>query len=144
VIKSFILLFLLLSIFSCAKTLPEAANTYIYISHPRINASDRMYEKVYNIDFSKYDMTLIGGDLAQNIFSNPKMLAHRESIFDFQNPNTLWSVGNHDRSPDSIFYKTTLKKKYHAYKHDNVTFVALNSQISKVFNVNKWRILLQL
>ena len=128
--KFFILFLLLLTILSCADSSPEPGSTYIYVSHPRINANDRMYGKVYEIDFSKYDMTLIGGDLAQNTFSKSETTAHRDSIFDFKNPNTLWSIGNHDKTSDKKFYKTTLKKKYHAYQRDDVTFITLDSQDS--------------
>ena len=91
-----------------------------------------MYEKVYTIDFSAYDMRLIGGDLAQNTFANKDAFAHRDSIFDFKSPNTLWSIGNHDKTSDTKFYNATLKGKYHAYSRDDVTFITIDSQELKL------------
>lgn len=129
-IKFFTLVLVVSSILSCGESTPVAQRTYIYISHPRINANDVMYEKVYDIDFSRYDMRLIGGDLAQNTFKNREAVAHRDSIFNFKSPTTLWSVGNHDKTSSTMFYKTTLKNKYHAYQRDDVTFITLDSQDS--------------
>lgn len=128
--KGFFLIALMLLVISCKQPSVEDSNSYIYIAHTRVKTNDSVYSKVYDIDFSKYDMTLLGGDLAWSSFSGKTINPHLDSIFDFKNPNTLWSVGNHDNTSDKKFYAATLREKYHAYQRDDVTFITINSQDS--------------
>ncbi|MFT5891582.1 MAG: hypothetical protein ACI9Y7_001687 [Dokdonia sp.] len=128
--KGLFLIGFILFLFSCKQPLIDLPSSYIYVSHTRLKTNDSVYHKVYDIDFSKYDMTLLGGDLSLSSFSGKTITPHLDSIFDFKKPTTLWSVGNHDNTSDKRFYNTTLKKKYHAYQKDDVTFITLNSQDS--------------
>lgn len=128
--KGLFLIAIVLFLFSCEEPLVDAPSSYIYLAHTRLNTNDSVYHKVYDIDFSKYDMTLLGGDLGLSSFSGKTITPHLDSIFDFKSPTTLWSVGNHDNTSDKNFYAKTLKKKYHAYQKDDVTFITLNSQDS--------------
>ncbi|MEP0264853.1 hypothetical protein [Dokdonia sp.] len=128
--KGFLLIVFMLVVVSCKQPSVETSSSFIYIAHTRVKTNDSVYKKVYDIDFSKYDMTLLGGDLAWSSFSGKTITPHLDSIFDFKNPNTLWSVGNHDNTSDKKFYATTLREKYHAYQRDDVTFITLNSQDS--------------
>ena len=131
ILKSFLLgLFGVIAV-SCVSNSEQAgAHHFIYLAHTRMNHNDSIYKKVYDIDFSKFEMTLLGGDLALNSFKNDVIVRHLDSVFDFKNPNTLWSIGNHDDIPNKKFFKTTFKNKFHAYQKDDVTFITLNSQDS--------------
>ncbi|MFC4634840.1 hypothetical protein ACFO3O_13035 [Dokdonia ponticola] len=128
--KGLFLIAIAFFLFSCKESSVNPPKSYIYVAHTRLNTNDSVYHKVYDIDFSTYDMTLLGGDLALSSFSGKTITPHLDSIFDFKSPTTLWSVGNHDNTSDKKFYATTLKKKYHAYQKDDVTFITLNSQDS--------------
>lgn len=132
--KGLFLIAFIMILFSCGDSQIDAIpSSYIYVSHTRVKTNDSVYKKIYDIDFSKYDMTLLGGDLSMNSFTPDKsklILPHLDSIFDFKSPTTLWSVGNHDKTSDRKFYETTLKNKYHAYQKDDVTFITLDSQDS--------------
>jgi len=125
---------LILTLFSCtefsSKNSVENARHFIYLAHTRIKTNDSIYSKIYDIDFSQFDMTLLGGDLSWHSFRGDFILEHMDSLFDFKNPNTLWSIGNHDRTSNKQFYKATLKNKYHAYQNYDVTFITLDSQDS--------------
>lgn len=103
---------------------------FIYLSHTLIDTNDSIYDKVYDIDFSNFEMTLLGGDLALKPFWDDAVLAHLDTVFNLKSPNTLWSVGNHDRTSKERFYKATLKNKFHAYQRDDITFIQLDSQDS--------------
>ena len=59
-VKVFVLILFLMLFISCSKLTDDPGESYIYISHPRINSNDGIYDKVYNIDFSSYDMILLG------------------------------------------------------------------------------------
>lgn len=131
--KALLVAVVVLFTFSCKRSSITEPTSYIYLSHPRVDSNDSIYGKVYGIDFSKYDMTLLGGDLALSSFTrNPEkiILPHLDSIFNFKSPTTLWSVGNHDKVSAKRYERTTLKKKYHAYQKDDITFITLDSQDS--------------
>ncbi len=128
--KAIILAILFVVVLSCNNATSNNANKYIYLSHTRIDANDGVYNKVYDIDFSKYKMTLLGGDLALNSFANPEITAHLDSLFNFKSPTTLWSIGNHDKTSLKKFYQYTGKQKYNAFQRDDITFISLDSQDS--------------
>ncbi|MFT5863182.1 MAG: hypothetical protein ACI828_001839 [Flavobacteriales bacterium] len=119
--------------------LAEDPSTFIYVAHTRLDDNRGIYSKIYDIDFSQYEMTLLGGDLAANSFSNTAIIQHLDSVFDYTSPRTLWSIGNHDKTSDARFLKTTLKRKFHAYEAHDVTFITLDSQdsLSSIVNEQK-------
>ena len=121
------------------RDLAEDPSSFIYVAHTRLDDNRGIYPKIYDIDFSKYEMTLLGGDLAANSFSNAAIIQHLDSVFDYKSPRTLWSIGNHDKTSDARFLKTTLKRKYHAYEAHDVTFITLDSQdsLSSIVNEQK-------
>ena len=62
--------------------------------------------------------------------ANNKIISHLDSIFDFDNPNTLWSIGNHDNTSKALFREVTGKNKFHSFFRDNITFITLDTQDS--------------
>lgn len=124
--------FLVIVVFinSCSGVLDSPNTHLIYLSHTRLEANDSVYKPVYNIDFSKFDMTLLGGDLAANSFANETVTRHLDDTFDFKNPSTLWSIGNHDETTLDRWERATLKKKYNATSIHDITVIVLNSQDS--------------
>lgn len=115
---------------STVESKASSEDFFIYLSHTRLGTNDSIYKKVYDIDFSKYSFRLLGGDLAKKSFENEKIINHLDSIFDLKSRSTLWSLGNHDNTSDSNFYKYTEKKKYGLYQGQDVSFVILDSQDS--------------
>ena len=75
-----ILVLLLIAAFSRNNATVNNADKYIYLSHTRISSNVCIYNKVYDIDFSKYKMTLLGGDIALKSFANPRITERRGSI----------------------------------------------------------------
>ncbi len=128
--KEILLFALVILVISCKQFPVNKTSSFLYLAHTRVKTNDSVYHKVYDIDFTEYDMLLLGGDMAVNSFAQQKITAHLDSIFDFKKPTTLWSVGNHDKTSDENFYTTTLKQKYHVYQKDDVTFITLDSQDS--------------
>lgn len=107
----------------------DSASYYIYLAHTRTAQNDSIINAVYDLDFSAYDATLLGGDLATLSFQDG-MIHHLDSIFDFKNEQTLWAVGNHDEATPEEFYSITAKGKYHAFQQNDISFITLNSQDS--------------
>lgn len=132
VLKLFMVSFLFLS---CASSVLEKdtihkEEQFIYLSHTRHDDNDKVFDKIYNLDLSKYAYILLGGDLAMSSFENDAIIRHLDSIFDLQSKKTLWSIGNHDQTSDDVFFKHTGKSKYGIYQNKDVSFITLNSQDS--------------
>jgi len=100
----------------------------IFIGHPRSNdvLNQSMIPAVERIDYSKFSMTLLGGDLTQNSSSN-EALVYLDSIFDLSNPNTLFALGNHDYS-NPLLQNFTGRDSYYAYFRNGITYLVLNTE----------------
>lgn len=112
------------------KDVSQKEEQFIYLSHTRHDSNDKVFDKIYDLDLLKYQYVLLGGDLAMNSFQNEAIIDHLDSIFNLQSERTLWSIGNHDQTSDSIFRKYTGKGKYGIYQNKDVSFITLNSQDS--------------
>jgi hypothetical protein len=85
---------------------------------------------VENIDFTKFDMLWLGGDLATLTSQDDSTMQHIDSIFDLDNPNTLWSLGNHDYTDlERIQHYTNRPPFYSSYKN-GITFIVIDTQDS--------------
>jgi hypothetical protein len=98
------------------------------ISHTRLNDNSGIDSIVSNADLTKYDLLLLGGDMANLSSKDDSILNYLNKIFDISNEHTLWSLGNHDYSNLSLLLKYTKKKTYHSYKDKNTLFVVLDTQ----------------
>jgi hypothetical protein len=86
--------------------------------------------KISNINLNDYDVVMLGGDLADSTTKNIESMEYLDSIFDFDNENTLWSVGNHDFAGDTALIQTFTKRKhYYAYFKNGICFLVLDTQI---------------
>lgn len=119
---------------SCSNTSTTAQQEeparFLYLAHTRLNDNSGIYDKIYDIDLNDYQMLLLGGDLAANSFADTAIIQHLDSVFDLKAKTTLWSIGNHDKTSDARFLKTTNKNKTHSYSAHDVTFITLDSQDS--------------
>jgi hypothetical protein len=108
-------------------TIPEGID-YIYLSHTRTADNTSIFSKVYDINFSKFEMKLLGGDLAWNSFSDNEIITLLDDVFDLSNEKTLFSVGNHEIVSDEKFRIITGKAKYNLHQQDDISFVTLDTE----------------
>lgn len=138
--------FCLLLSFSCNEDSkpepPEVLSNYLHISHTRKNTNPAMDSVVESLDYSKYDMLWLGGDLASSTSSNDETMTHVDSIFNISDKNTLWSLGNHDYSDLERVEQFTNRPPYYAFNKNNITVVVLDSQDSSSSIVGDQRELL--
>ena len=116
---------------SCTKVIPEVTNEleeFIFIGHPRTNdkVNQSMLPAVENIDYSRFSMTLLGGDLTQNSASY-EALSYLDSILDLGSSNTLFAIGNHD-DPSPFLYDFTGRNKYYSYYRNGITYLILDTE----------------
>jgi len=91
-------------VFTCKKNetpspiVDPTIKKYIHISHTRTAANPNMDSLVEHIEYKKFDMVWLGGDMANLTSQDDETMYHIDSILDLSNLNTLWSLGNHDYS----------------------------------------------
>lgn len=129
-----LLLIFFLSFFAKDETIepsiiPETKN-YIHISHTRTNSNPLMDSIAERVDFSKFDMLWLGGDLAHLTSLDDYTMSHVDSIFDIGNINTLWALGNHDYSDLNRVEQYTNRPPYYSINQDGITLVVLDTQDS--------------
>jgi hypothetical protein len=109
---------------------------FIFVSHPR--SEDQVHQSVYEgiakIDFKKYDVILLGGDLTYSTSKDSATLAYCNDLFNISSFNTLWSFGNHDVQSGhrSLIKRFTGRDSYYSYSRDGITFLVLDTELDAV------------
>ncbi len=123
--------FLLVSFYSCGNLYDKDKATYLHIAHTRSynGAKDQLIKAVEKVDYSQYDVLMLGGDLVFESTGKKETLNHLDTIFDLSNPNTLWTLGNHDyhNHPEWIPEVTSRPNAY-AYQKYGIKYLVLDSQ----------------
>ncbi len=105
-------------------------NSYIHVAHTRTwdTVEQKLDPRIEAIDYSQYDLVLLGGDLTEESSKERKTLNYLDSVFDLSSPNTLWALGNHDNANLDWVEATTGRKYYNHYHKDGITYVVLYTQ----------------
>ncbi len=133
--KLAVLLLLITTIFtSCVKdtnTLPKpdpVIKTYLHISHTRTDDNMEIDETASNIDYSKFDMVWLGGDLEWLTSESDSTMKVIDSVFDVGNKNTLWSIGNHDYTNTERVSRFTNRPTFYSCFKNGITFIIFDTQ----------------
>jgi predicted MPP superfamily phosphohydrolase len=110
----------------------EDTALYIFIGHPRSDDRDHQHvlETVEKIDYSKYELILLGGDLTWNTSQDRSTLQYCDSIFNLGDKNTHLAIGNHDLDNAGDLLEFTKKPRFYAFSNNNITFLVLDTEIS--------------
>ena len=102
--------------------------SYIFLGHI-YESSTTIEASVRNIDFGKYNQIWLGGDLLAETTKYNSNLDYLDSLFDLSNPNTLWSLGNHDiRNGNLNWISDKTKRPFFYTRHKyGITFIVLNT-----------------
>jgi hypothetical protein len=131
-----VILLLIVVLGSCTKdkiikpTIITKPKNYIHISHTRTNTNPKMDSLVEKVDFTKFDMLWLGGDLATLTSEDDYTMRHVDSIFDLDNTNTLWSLGNHDYTNVERIQNYTNKPPFYSLHKNGITFIVIDTQDS--------------
>ena len=119
-------------LFTSCKTDVELTinKSYLFLSHTRTDNNKSINKEAESIDYSKYNMLLLGGDLAYTSSDDDSTLSYLDSFFDLGNINTLWSLGNHDNSNLDLIKDYTNRNNYYTHHSDGITFIVLDTQDS--------------
>jgi hypothetical protein len=105
-------------------------NSYLHLSHTRTNINPDVDSLVEMIDFDRFDMLWLGGDLAKATSANNKAMTHVDSIFNVGKKSTLWALGNHDYQDLNRVEEFTHRSRYYSTNKNKITIVVLDTQDS--------------
>ena len=101
---------------------------YLFIGHPRSDLPGEIVQReVERIDYSAFDLVLLGGDYTLNGTGSRQTVAYLDAIFDFASPATLAALGNHDTANKSYFTNVTGRPRFYAQTTNGITFVVLDT-----------------
>lgn len=125
----------LLLMLSCSNSETQIQE-YACLSHTRLNDNSGIDSIVANSDLSKYQLLLLGGDMANLSSYNDSILTYLDDVFDVSNSKTLWALGNHDYTNVDLLKSYTKKETYYSYCQDETVFIVLDTQkdSSKIAN----------
>ena len=115
---------------SCQKSTPvipePETQKILALSHTRTDADFKLSEEVSQIDFTQFEMLLLGGDLSVN--SDSAVLDWLDKVYDLGNENTLWALGNHDYDRTDLIPEFTHRPLFYEKSWGKITFLVLDTQ----------------
>lgn len=106
---------------------------FIFISHlyQHTAAGEKVDYRIETFDFSEYAGIWLGGDVCSEAMLNYSTVQYIDSIFNLGNPETHWSLGNHDaRNGNWEWYlEFTGRNTFYTYSKFGITRLILNTNI---------------
>ena len=113
-----------------SKANSEGEHTYLHIAHTRTDINPTIDSIVEKVNFDKYNMLWLGGDLSKSSSIDDMSMAYIDSIFNVKNETTLWALGNHDYSSLNRIEAYTNRPPYYSYHKNGLTIVVIDTQDS--------------
>ena len=106
---------------------------YMFIGHcyEPYTAGDKVDHRLETFDFSEFDGIWLGGDVCSEAMLNYSTVAYIDGIFNLGNPETHWSLGNHDARQLNWEWceEFTNRKTYYTYASNGITRIVINSNL---------------
>ncbi len=127
-----ILIFLAMVIFGQnAAPQSDSVMRFIFVPHPRSEDALNLtvLPSLEKIDYTKFEMILLGGDLSWYTSINRKAMDYCDGLFNLGSPKTLWTIGNHDISNPGLILEYTGRPRFYSYYSDSITFLVLDTEM---------------
>ncbi|MEM9918377.1 MAG: hypothetical protein AAF990_09800 [Bacteroidota bacterium] len=109
----------------------QSTNTYLYLSHTRADElSNDLIAGVAAVDYHRYDMRWLGGDLLFRTSESEASLRQLDDIFQLSNVSTLWSLGNHDCGDRALLGQFTQRPSFYSHHQNGITFLVLDTEVT--------------
>ncbi len=109
---------------------------YLFIGHCyQINTvGNKVDYRVEQLDKTPYEGIWLGGDVCSEAMLNYSTVQYIDSLFNLGNPETHWSLGNHDARNGNWEWYTefTGRKTYYAYSSNGITRIVMNTNLLPV------------
>ncbi len=127
-IKYIILMMLVLILSNCK---PEKTLRFIALSHTRIcdgTGKNTLSSDILNINFSKYNLLLLGGDMLCNTSMDEAGLQHLDKVLNISEATSLWAIGNHDDTNTQLLTQYTRRPTYYTHNQEDIVFLVLDTE----------------
>ena len=110
---------------------------YFYAGHcyqPN-TAGDKVDFRLEQLNYSSYEGVWLGGDVCSEALVNYSTVEYIDDLFDLGNPETHWTLGNHDARNMNWEYISdfTERKTYYAHNSNKMTYLVINTNIVPTF-----------
>ncbi|MGJ8696286.1 MAG: lamin tail domain-containing protein [Verrucomicrobiaceae bacterium] len=106
----------------------DTTHQYLFMGHPRDDEPGEIVQQlVERIDYSAYNLLLLGGDYTWRGTGTRATVDYLEEIFTLSSPNTLTAFGNHDTHNKSYLTDKTGRSAFYAHTENNIAFVVLDT-----------------
>jgi len=106
--------------------------SYIFMGHCyQSGAPNNVDSLVEKLDYSNYEGVWLGGDVCITSMLDYSTVQYIDSLFDLGNPETHWTLGNHDaRLGNEEWYEEfTNRETYFAYSSYGITRIVMNTNL---------------
>ncbi len=97
----------------------------LHISHTRTDTNPGLAEYVAELDYSRFDMVWLGGDLAAHSSADTATMMSLDSVFDLGKATTLWTLGNHDGGAKKLIGFFTGRPDVYSQNFHGITIIVL-------------------
>ncbi len=131
---NFCLLVLIINSFlGCQKKeliLPPSTKNILHMAHTRTGTEGEISDEIKDINFQAFDVLCLGGDLDIYTSREESTLQTWNNLFNFERPNTLWTLGNHDISDKPLIEKYTKRPSYYTWAFEQIQFLVLDDHLN--------------
>lgn len=123
----------LILIFACEKEeLSPSVQEYLFLGHI-YESSNRIDERVEAIRFEKYAGIWLGGDICVETTEEYATLEYLDCLFDLDNEQIHWAVGNHDIRNGNMEWisKFTKRPTYYTQYQNGLLIVVINTCLGR-------------
>lgn len=134
--KRLSLVIFLFQFLSCQKvnndaSLVSGVKQFLVLGHTYQWAADgsKLDTRLEDLNYSLFDAVWLGGDMCSETTREESTIQYLDDIFDLANPETLWTVGNHDIRNGNLdlIRKYTGRDLYYRHKIDSIEILNMNS-----------------
>lgn len=127
-------IFLLLFLLTPLKQVVSQNNIkeYIFIGHSAQSGSPNSIDyRAEALDFEKYTGVWLGGDVCTTTLLKKSTTHYLDSLFNLGNPESHWTLGNHDWRIGNIewYEEITGRPTYYAYSSNGLTRIIMNTNL---------------
>jgi hypothetical protein len=123
----------ILCILITSTTVAQDQVSFLFVGHTiQIEtAGTKVDYRLQQLDMSPYAGIWLGGDMCGESMLNYSTMQHIDSVFDLGNPETHWTLGNHDARNGNweLYEEFTGRKTYYAYNSHDITYIVFNTNL---------------
>lgn len=128
--------FIVLLIIVCAACNSDKDNyRFLFVGHS-YNWNDwrgsTVDDRLEQVDLSQFDGFWLGGDVCSNTSLNPRTMRYLDKLFDLENPNTHFVLGNHDYRDNNLdfYFHATGRSDYYTSSFKNLVVSVINTNLN--------------